>query len=477
MTQRGIWSKINEIFRKEELLSMANIRFHVALIAAKLSGKLIRLLGRNGSHTPGAIAMRICPDFLGLAPRAKLVVCVTGTNGKTSVSNMISDALEDTGRTVASNRAGSNIVPGCCTNLINSLSWTGKCRVDATVFETDERASRLILPHLKPDYMIVTNLSRDTPKRNAHTDYIFSILDTYCPDSVKLILNADDPCSSQLRPGNQRVFFGIDRQPGDHTEPYNIIADNTLCPKCGTRFEYEYLRYHHIGKVKCPHCGFKSYDADYLVTDIDRENGQMTTVYGGQEVQLPLISPMMHNIYNEAAIVALLDQIGISREQITSILAKIHLPDSRFNETKVGNQTVDMMVIKGPIPVSRNFEFVASQPEDKTVILEMDDQLDRRKSSEYMGWIYDVEYDQLIQDNIKQIIITGPHCYDHKARLLLAGCPEDRIVCVMDEIEAMDHVLIDGVEKIYLLFDLTSLSLARQMKQKLVERMEGKNEN
>ena len=66
-----------------------------------------------------------------------------------------------------------------------------------------------------------------------------------------------------------------------------------------------------------------------------------------------------------------------------------------------------MMVIKGPIPVSRNFEYVVSQPEDKTVILEMDDQLDRRKSVEYMGWIYDVEYDQLIRDNIKQIVITG----------------------------------------------------------------------
>ena len=451
---------------------MANIRFHVALMAAKLSQKLIQMLGRNGSHTPGAIAMKLCPNFLGLAPRAKLVICVTGTNGKTSVTNMLSDALEATGRTVASNRAGSNIVPGCCTNLINSLTWTGRCRVDATVFETDERASRLILPHIKPDYMIVTNLTRDTPKRNAHTDYIFSILDTYCPDSVKLILNADDLCSSQLRPGNDRVFFGIDRQPGDHTEPYNIIADNTLCPKCGTRVEYDYLRYHHIGRAHCPKCGFKSYDADYRVTDIDRENGSMKVVMNGEVHTMPIISAMMHNIYNEIAIVALLDQLGVPRQQSAEILGSIHLPDSRFNQTKVGDKTVDMMVIKGPIPVSRNFEFVVSQPEDKTVILEMDDQLDRRKSVEYMGWIYDVEYDQLIRDNIKQIVITGPRCYDHKARLLLAGCPEEKIVCVMDEMEAMDHVKIDGVEKIYLLFDLTSLSLARQMKQKLIGRME-----
>ena len=80
---------------------MANIRFHAAVIAAKLAEKLIRLLGRNGSHTPGAIALKICPNFLGLAPRPKTLICVTGTNGKTSVTNMLSDALEELGCTVA----------------------------------------------------------------------------------------------------------------------------------------------------------------------------------------------------------------------------------------------------------------------------------------------------------------------------------------------------------------------------------------
>ena len=450
---------------------MANIRFHAAVIAAKLAEKLIRLLGRNGSHTPGAIALKICPNFLGLAPRPKTLICVTGTNGKTSVTNMLSDALEELGCTVASNRAGSNIVPGCCTNALNSVTWTGKCRVDAAVYETDERASRLILPKLRPDYMIVTNLSRDTPKRNAHTDYIFSILDTYCPDSVKLILNADDPCSSQLCRENDRVFFGVGPQEGDYTAPCHLIADNTLCPKCGAKLRYDYLRYHHIGKVHCPGCGFASYESDYLVTEIGEAS--LTARIQGREAALPLISPMMPNIYNEAAIIAMLDQLGVSAEKMAQVLAKIHLPDSRFNETKVGTQTIDMMVIKGPIPVSRNLDFVTSQPENKTVILEMDDQLDRKKSVEYMGWIYDVEYDRLIQDNIKQILITGPRCYDHKARLLLAGCPEEKITCIMDEMEAMDHVRTEGVEKIYLLFDLTSLSLARRMKQKLVERMEG----
>ena len=89
---------------------MSKLRFHLAVIAAKLTGKIIRLLGRNGSHNPGVVALKICPNFMDEAPRAPLMICVTGTNGKTSVSNMLSDALEQTGRKVVSNRSGSNIV-------------------------------------------------------------------------------------------------------------------------------------------------------------------------------------------------------------------------------------------------------------------------------------------------------------------------------------------------------------------------------
>lgn len=453
---------------------MASIRFHLAVIAAKLTARLIHILGRKGSHTPGLVALKICPNFLAQMPRAPLTVCVTGTNGKTTVSNMLADALIETGRTTVSNRAGSNIVPGCVTNGVNSLTFWGKCRVDATVYEVDERASRLILPYIKPDYLLVTNLSRDTLKRNAHTDYIFSIIDTYCPETVKLILNADDLCSSQLCPGNERVFFGIGKQPEDRTEIYNLIADNVLCPKCAQRMEYEYLRYNHIGRAKCPACGFGSYDADYLATEIRREEGTLTVHVRGAELELPLIHELTHNVYNELCILALLDQIGTSHEEIRRILGAIRLPDIRFNETRVGDLSLVMSMGKGQnsISVSRNFDFVANEPEDKTVILDMDDPFDRKKSVEYMGWIWDVEYELLVKDNIRQILVTGPRCYDHKARLVVAGVPEDKILCVMDEMEAMDHVKLTGVEKLYLIFDCTTLDLANRMKAKLLKRME-----
>lgn len=453
---------------------MASFRFHVALIAAKLSKAVIRLMGRNGTHTPGVVAQKLCPNFLAEAPKAPLAICVIGTNGKTTVSNLLTDCLCEDGKKVVSNRTGSNIVPGCTTNVINSLKWTGKCRVDATVFEVDERASRLILPYIKPDYLVVTGLFRDSLKRNAHPDYIFSVIDTYCPDSTKVVLNADELCSSMLKKNSYRVFYGIGKQPDDKTEPYNIIADYQLCPECGTKLKYNYLRYHHIGDVVCPNCGLHSADKKYLATEIDRDNMTLTMKEADGEIIYPLIHTALFNIYNEVTVISALREIGYSKERVKELIAKIHVPDSRHNETTVNGVTVVQALSKGQSAVSssRTFEYVANEQGKKAIILAMDDLSDRKKSIEYTGWIYDLEYEQFNRDDVTQVICSGPWCYDHKVRCLIAGIPEEKITVNTSEVAAADDVILDGVERVYILYDCENYGMSCEIKQKIIKRLE-----
>lgn len=458
---------------------MSSLRYHLAVIAAKCAGKLIRLSGRDGSHTPGVIAQKLCPNILSQAPKAPLAICVTGTNGKTTVSNLLTDALRASGKKVVNNRTGSNIVPGCTTNLLNSLNWLGKCKVDATVFEVDERASRLILPYIKPDYLVVTNLFRDSLKRNAHPDYIFSVIDTYCPDTTKLILNADELCSSMLKPGCQRVYYGIGKLESDISEPVNIVADYSLCPECGAKLTYEYLRYHHIGHAKCPDCNFHSKDADYLVSNVDTNTRTMTVSYNGTEAVFQLISDITFNIYNELTVIATLLEIGLSAEDVCLMVEKIQVPDSRLNQTCAGGVTVVQAMSKGQSCISscRTFDHVSSQPGRKAVILAMDDAYDRKKSVEYIGWIYDVDYEFMTREGVEQVIATGPRCYDHKVRLLLAGVPEERIFCAEDEMAGVDLVQTADMDAVYILYDTSTYSLSCQMKEKLLKKLEAANEN
>jgi len=454
---------------------MARIRFHLAVIAAKCCGILIRLLGRNASHNPGVVALKVCPNFLRLAPKAPLVICVTGTNGKTTVSNLLTDALLADGRKVVNNRTGSNIVPGCTTNLVNSLNWLGRCKVDAAVYEVDERASRLILPYLKPDYLVVTNLFRDSLKRNAHPDYIFSVIDTYCPDTTKLIVNADDLCSSRLKKENPRVSYGIGKLPTDLTQCINIVQDYALCPECGTKLAFDYLRYHHIGHAHCPNCAFHSLDANYLITAIDTQNKTLSLQVNGKEITYPLISDITFNIYNELTVITTLMELGIADEQVQSLVSKIFVPDSRLNHVQAGGITVVQAMSKGQSCISscRTFDYVAHQPGKKAIVLAMDDLYDRRKSVEYIGWIYDVDYEFLNREDVVQVVATGPRCYDHKVRLLLAGVPEDRIRCAEDELACVDEIATEKVDSVYILYDTSTYNLSCQMKEKLLKKLEG----
>ena len=458
---------------------MPTLRFHLAVVASKCAEKLIRLTGRDGSHTPGVIALKLCPDFMSQAPKAPLAICVTGTNGKTTVSNLLTDALRSGGKTVVNNRTGSNIVPGCTTNLLNSLNWRGRCKVDAAVYEVDERASRLILPYLKPDYLVVTNLFRDSLKRNAHPDYIFSVINRYCPDSTKLILNADELCSSMLKPNSQHAFYGIGKLPTDITESVNIVSDYALCPECGMKLTYDYLRYHHIGRAICPNCGFHSKDADYLVTGIDTQRMTLTVQCRGSEAAFPLISDITFNIYNELTVIATLLELGMSQDHVFKMVESIQVPDSRLNQTRVGGVTVVQAMSKGQSCISscRTFDFVSSQPGKKAVILAMDDYYDRKKSIEYIGWIYDVDYEFLTREGVEQVIATGPRCYDHKVRLLLAGVPEDKIFCAENEVDGIDLVRTDSVDSVYILYDTSTYNLSCQMKAKLLNKLEARNED
>ena len=88
---------------------MSKLRFYIAMLAAKTARLGLKLLGRNATYLPGKIAVKICKDFMGHLRLPETVICVTGTNGKTTVSNMLTKILRDCGYSVTNNSYGSNI--------------------------------------------------------------------------------------------------------------------------------------------------------------------------------------------------------------------------------------------------------------------------------------------------------------------------------------------------------------------------------
>lgn len=119
---------------------MGKLRFYFALWMAKLSIPALAITHHNGTDFPGSLALKICPDFLKYVGKPETIVAITGTNGKTTVSNMLSGLLESEGRHVVTNRTGSNIVSGIATALLRGCNLAGKVtKYDIAVLEVDER--------------------------------------------------------------------------------------------------------------------------------------------------------------------------------------------------------------------------------------------------------------------------------------------------------------------------------------------------
>ena len=87
---------------------MKKIRYYLALIIAKTAQFLMKLLGRNATYLPGKIAVTVSKDFLAHIKPPKTVIAVTGTNGKTTVSNLLSSILTENGYSITNNSFGSN---------------------------------------------------------------------------------------------------------------------------------------------------------------------------------------------------------------------------------------------------------------------------------------------------------------------------------------------------------------------------------
>lgn len=452
---------------------MKGIRFFAALYAAKLATVALSVMHRNGTHMPGVLAMKICPDFLGRMDKPKTIIGITGTNGKTTTANMINDILADNGYSPVNNRAGSNILGGVATTLISAINLRGKTVKDLAVLELDERSSRLIYPYVHPTYLLCTNLFRDSYKRNAHSEFIFDILDKHIPKQTKLVLNADDLVSARLAKGNDRVYFGIEKQDNEVLNENTIIIDTPLCPECGSRLEYDFRRYHHIGSAHCTKCGFRSPKADYDVTKVNESTGRITMSLKGKQADFKAVGTSVTDTYNLAGAIAVLSEFGLSAEQLKKSVEKLEIVKSRYDEEKIGDKQVIMSVAKGqnPVACSRVFSSIKNHTGKKAVVLMLDDLGDAEETSENTAWIYDTDFEFLNDDSITQVICSGVRRTDYKVRLLLAGVPEEKITCVEKESDAANEVDLDKADTIFFLYDVYTTSYAAISKNTISDRM------
>ena len=455
--------------------------FYFALFMAKLTKLVITIVGKifkiNGSHFPGKVALKLCPDFLKKVGKPKTIITVTGTNGKTTTCNLIIDSLEKNGYKVLNNKTGSNVQGGITTALLNGVKLNNKSKYDIAVLEVDERSSFKIYPYVKPTYAVITNLFRDSLKRNAHSEYIFNIIEQALPDSSTLILNADDLISNRMKKNfqNKKIFFGIAKQPNENSALNNIVNDARICPNCHSKLKYEFIRYHHIGRAYCENCGEKTPKADYEVTNIDYENSKISVLENGNSTYYKMLSDSIFNIYNEIATITVLKQIGLTTVQIQNAFSDISITTARYEKKNINGINIINHLAKGQNPVACSivFDYVRKEKGKKNVVLLIEDYHDNRESSENIAWLYDCDFEFLNDDSIEKILIGGIRQNDINFRLLLAGIPQEKILHFKNEGEIANNLIYTKDTDIYILYDMYEQSVVDRINKQIEEKITG----
>ncbi len=458
-------------------MSKKTLKFYIALWGAKAGSIILKLLGRNATYFPGKFALSICPNFIEMIGKSKTIIGVTGTNGKTTVCNMIEDTLRENNYKFIDNKYGSNIDSGIATTLISGVNLTGKAKKDIAVLEIDERSVSKVFPYLTPTYLICTNLFRDSLMRNAHTEFIAGVLTKYIPKQTKLIVNADDLICSNIAPDNEKIYFSIDKLETDTEKCNNIVRDIIVCPKCNTKLEYEYYRYHHIGKAHCPNCDFGTPKADYIANKIDIDKKKMTILQKDEtQEEYDIPNTNIINMYNMLAVIVLLKQIGLTQEQINNGLKKLKIVETRYSEEEYEGIKIVTHLAKGmnPIACSRAFEYAKTTDGNKIAIVLVDDLHEDAKGTENIAWQYDTDFEFLNDDTIKQVIIAGPRYLDTIVRIRMAGVPEEKIAYEKNEVEATAKANLEGIDKVVILHDLYSIEETERIKNKLKEMIKEK---
>ncbi len=453
------------------------IRYGIALFLAKISVILLKITKHNGTNFPGELAIKICPDFLKQIKKPKEIYMITGTVGKTTVSNMLSDALTKLGKKTLNNSEGSNINSGIATTFIKGVTWLGKSKYDVAALELDERHSRTVCKYVVPDYLIITNIAQDSIMRHAHPEYIAAILSKYIPKETTLVLNGDNLQSLSISPQNKRVYFGIAKQSYDIDYNSDNLDNVNLCPKCNSYLKYEFMRGSAIGKAKCSDCGFTSPHLNYSVNSMDYDNNIMSIHCVDHETGLEcdydfsMINSGLYNIYNQISVISLLLDANYEAERIEAVMKDLSITKSRFDYTEINGTRIWKMSAKGrgSYGCSRLFEYILSNREDKEIILLLNSEASMDGWGEDTCWLYDCAFEILKDDSIKRIVIAGESSADYLLRLKLAGIDSEKIIQADNAIDTPDELMYFPNDNIYSIVELDLQTLSENIFNKIIE--------
>lgn len=448
------------------------------LLAAILAGKLTTFFTRTfrqggGTSAPGLVVENIYPGALGKLSRnlSQGIVLISGTNGKTTTSRLLSHIIRSTGVSPLHNRSGSNLTRGLLSTLLQHTNLRGDVDRDFAIFEVDEAALTQAAKQIKTRVLVLNNLFRDQLDRYFEIDRVllsWRQVVTRLPETTILCLNADDPRVATLGRFSKGpvYYFGI-KESREKLERLPQASDILACPDCQGQLSYDEAYLSHQGRYFCGNCTFKRPNLDISAHKINLQglekiNFELNTPKGSLAVTLGV--PGFYNVYNALAAATAGFALGVSLTAIQDGLGEFRAAFGRIERIPIGEKEVLLTLVKNPTGFNEVLRML-SGTEHEHLLLALNDLLADGRD---VSWIWDVDLEKLA--NQKGIVtISGIRAWDLANRLKYAGV-NPNLLQVQPDLELALKQAIDNTlpgKTLYILPTYTAMLDLRQILTKM----------
>lgn len=367
---------------------------HTRLIGKGIQ-KAMRFRG-GGSALPGLVVEKLDPDFLKrtLEDLPMGVVVISGTNGKTTTTKMVTQLLRKHGLKVFTNPSGSNFTRGIVASLLRHIDDAGKLDADIAVLELDEAHAVHFVREVAPRYALILNVLRDQLDRFGEIDYTASLLAKVVARTTQgIVLNREDELvralSSAIPKEKKIQYFGL---------------SESLRKKFPSDAE---MRGNTRKKLVSPH----PHRGDVVLEKLTGHNA--TFAFGTKtQPKVKLKLDGIYNVVNAAAALTLVRMILSDTADDTTLLTELGEVRPAFGRgeaIEVDGHPLEIVLVKNPSGFRLALESYASRPASTMIVIN-DNYADGRD----MSWLWDVDFESLTPT---VAMVGGIRAYDMALRL------------------------------------------------------------
>ncbi len=438
-------------------------RLSAAILAGKTVARLSRAHGYRGTSLPGLVARKIYPGTLkDLSAQVRRgIIVVSGTNGKTTTTNMIAGVLGDAGHKVIVNREGSNMITGVTASFVANSGVSANIDCDYAVLEVDEASMPGVLEETNPKVVLLTNFFRDQLDRYWELEKIIGTISNSLRRQKQstLVLNADDPLVAQFKSstGIPAVFYGLSGHDlSSRTDTQTREAK--FCPCCGFNLIYDFFYYGQLGVYHCPNCAFirPEPQVEALGTTSKSAANCCLLRYKKGEASLVIQVHGIYNLYNALAAFAVGLHLGVNVRTILSSLKKYQPVTGRMERFTYKGKQAYLNLVKNPTGFNVALAALCAARGTKDVFIAVNDNY---ADSRDISWLWDVDFELLGREHpvFKCFICSGRRAEEVALRLKYAGVPVEKITVGTNMRLAIEQVLSGQADASYLFSTYTAL--------------------